>query len=114
MTTKSDTQGLVLSLKGAPETPHTIVGLRGQYRPDRPTPIGGEGEVTLAEAKAAIDSGAPLKLVDIPKTKVDDFRELAAAELHEARAGITAARKDGLEGAETGVLADQIDAVKEQ
>ena len=114
MTTKTENPGLILSLKGAPGTPHTIVGLRGLYRPDTPTPIGGEGEVTVAEAKAAIEAGAPLELVSIPKGKLDAVRAEVEADLHEARLGVTAARKDGLQGAETGVLADQIDAVKEQ
>lgn len=106
--------GLVLNLKGAPETPHTVVGLRGQYRPTQPTPIGGEGEVTLDEAKAAIEAGAPVDLVNIAKTKLDDLRKAAAEDLALARMGAVQARKDEPTAAEADVINDHADAVKEQ
>ena len=108
------TVGLVLTLKGAPETPHTVVGLRGQYRSTQPTPIGGENEPTIEEAKAAIANGAPVELVDIAKGKVDDLRKAAAEDLAMARLGAVQARKDDPAPAEAAVIADHVDAVKEQ
>lgn len=105
--------GLQLTLGGAPQTPHTVIGVRGQYRPDQPTPIGGPGELTLGEAEAAIAAGAPLELVTIPKGKIDALREAAQADLAIARGGIAAARQDGPVGAETDQLKDHLDAVKD-
>jgi hypothetical protein len=110
---KSDYKGLILTLGGAPATPHTVVGLRGQYRPDRPTPIGGEGEVTLAEAQAAIDAGAHLEIVSISKAKIDDARKAAAADIADARRGVVEARQDQPVGAETDQLNDHLNAVKD-
>jgi hypothetical protein len=104
--------GLVLTLAGAPLTPHTVVGFRGQYRPDRPTPIGGDGQVTVDEANAAIAAGAPLELVNIAKTKLDELQQLANEDLAAARTGAVQARQDGPVGGETGVLSDHADAVK--
>jgi hypothetical protein len=46
--------GLVLTLEGAPGTPHTIPGLPGYFRADVPTPVGGENELSLDAAKAFI------------------------------------------------------------
>ena len=104
--------GLLLTLGGAPEVPHTVVGVRGQYRPDRPTPIGGPGELTITEAEAAIENGAPLEIVEISKTKLDALRAAAAAELQQARQGAVAARQDKPEGAEPGQIADHLNALK--
>jgi hypothetical protein len=103
----------VFNMPGAPETPHVIVGIRGIYRPDSPTPIGGEGEVTLEEAQAAIEAGAPLELVNIPKKDLDQVREQFAADLAAARTGAVQARQDGPVGAEAGVLNDHVEAVKD-
>ena len=105
--------GLVLTLQGAPETPHTVVGVRGQYRTTRPTPIGEVGELTLAEAKLAIENGAPLELVNIAKSKVDELRTAAAEDLQLARQGAVTARQESPAGAEAAVLSDHIEAVKE-
>lgn len=111
---EAKTVGLVLTLKGAPETPHTVVGLRGQYRPTQATPIGGENEPTLEEATAAIANGAPVELVDIAKGKVDELRKAAADDLAVARLGAVQARKDDPTAAEAAVIADHVEAVKEQ
>jgi hypothetical protein len=105
--------GLILTLPGAPVTPHTIVGVRGLYRSDVPTPIGGSGELTLEEAKTAIDNGAPVALVNIAAKDVDAVRAQVEADISAARTGAIAARQDGPVGAEAGVLSDQLDAVKD-
>ena len=106
--------GLILDLgNGTPFSPHTVVGVRGQYRPDRAVPIGGPGELSYEEAVAAVSSGAPLKLVNLPKGKVDELRELALEDLASARRGAVQARQDGLEGAEVAALSDHLDAVKD-
>jgi hypothetical protein len=106
--------GVLLDLgAGAPLSPHTVVGVRGQYRPDNAVPIGGEGEASVDEIEAAIASGAPLKLVNIPKTQVDQLRALAAEDIAAARRGAVIARQDGLVGAEAALLSEHIDAVKD-
>jgi len=104
--------GLILVFPGAPETPHSVVGLRGLYRSDSPTPIGGDGELTVDEAKAAIDAGAPLALVNIAAKELDAARAQVEADIAAARTGAVAARQEGPVGAEAGVLNDQLDAVK--
>jgi hypothetical protein len=110
---KNSYQGLILTLGGAPATPHTVAGLRGQYRPDRPTPIGGEGELSIAEAQAAIDAGAHLEIVTISRTDIDDVRDAAAADIADARRGVVEARQDNPVGAETDQINDHLDAVKD-
>jgi hypothetical protein len=105
--------GALLDLGGAPLSPHTCVGVRGQYRPDRPTPLGGEGEVTVAEVQAGIAAGAHLKLVNIPKAKIDELRALAAEDLAAARRGAVLSRQDGLVGAEAALNSEHLNAVKE-
>lgn len=106
--------GLILNLgNGTPFSPHTVVGVRGQYRPDRAVPIGAPGELSLEEAIAAVNSGAPLQLVNLPKNKVDELRALALEDLANARRGAVQARQDGLEGAEVAALSDHLDAVKD-
>ena len=68
-------QGLVLTLGGAPPTPHTVEGLPGLYSPDRPTPVGGIGEPTLTQAKAADKApGVPVRLVAISPKDLQRLR----------------------------------------
>ena len=109
---KNGQQGLVLTLAGAPLTPHVIVGLRGLYRPDVPTPIGGDGEVSVDEANAAIANGAPLELVDIAAKDLDAAKAQHEEDLAAARTGAVQARQDGPVGAEANTLNDNLDAVK--
>jgi hypothetical protein len=105
--------GAVLDLgEAAPISPHTIVGLRGQYRPDRPTPIGGHDEVSIEEVEAAIAKGAHVKIVNIPKGQLDELRALAAEDIAAARRGAVQARQDGPVGAENALISDHLDAVK--
>ena len=104
--------GVILTLTGAPETPHTVVGLRGQYLPNRATPIGGPGEITVAEVEAAIANGAPLEIVSVSKSKLEGLRAESAQDLEDARRGAAIARQGGLVGAEQAVLNDHVEAVK--
>lgn len=79
---------LILTLGGAPTSAHTVTGYPGTYRPDRPTPIGGPGEPTLAQAQAAdADPGVPLELIEIPANQVQALR-LAAEADRRADAGL--------------------------
>lgn len=85
--------GLRLTLPGAPNTPHTLSGLPGHYRPDIPTPVGGDGEITLELAQQfADDEGAPVELVEIKDVKAAE--ELADATTKEARKGSIAEATD--------------------
>jgi hypothetical protein len=73
-----DAFGLVLTLGGAPQTPHTVEGLLGLYRPDRPTPVGGLLEPTLEQAKAADKNpDCPVELVELDPKHVTVLREQA-------------------------------------
>jgi hypothetical protein len=89
MTPKSSSQtrqiGLRLTLGGAPTELHTVAGLSGFYRPDRPTPVGGEGEPTVEEAQAAVKAGAHLEIVELQDDEADELRALAAHDHERAR-----------------------------
>ena len=86
--TESKTKGLRLTVGGAPEVPHTIPGVPGLYLPNRPVPVGGPGELDEKSAKALNDDKTvPLEVVDVPKGKVDEFRQLAENDRLEARQG---------------------------
>lgn len=79
---------LILTLGGAPASPHTVDGLPGMYRPDRPVPVGGPGEATPAQAKAAdADPGVPVQIVHVPEGDVPALR-LAAENDRRAEAGL--------------------------
>lgn len=79
---------VVLTLGGAPPVAHTILGLYGTFRPDRPTPVGGPGELTLQQAKDAdADEGCPLELVQIPESEVPKLRKQAEQD-RRAEAGL--------------------------
>lgn len=77
--------GLKLTLPGAPRTYHTVQGVLGYFHPDRPTPVGGPGELSLEVARKLDKApGVHLELV-----------EMSAAEADEAAAAIRQHRKDG-------------------
>lgn len=91
---ESKTQGLRLTLGGAPDTPHTIPGVPGLFRPNVPTPVGGPGEIDAKLAKKLHDDKkVDLELVDIPKGKVDDARATAQQDVMDARHGLLDSRK---------------------
>ena len=72
---------LILTLGGAPNVPHTVDGVYGTFRPDRPTPVGGPGEPTLQQAKDADKNpGVPLELIQIPEADVQGLRKQADAD----------------------------------
>lgn len=77
--------GLVLDLPGAPETPHVIPGVAGYYRPNIPTPVGGDGELTLDAAKELDKGSEHLRLVEIAPKDVEAAEKVAADTLKEAR-----------------------------
>jgi hypothetical protein len=86
---ESKTQGLRLTVGGAPDVPHTIAGVPGLFRPTTPTPVGGPGELDTTFAKQLHDDGkVPLELVDIPKGKIDAVRDQAEQDKLEARTGL--------------------------
>lgn len=107
MASASKQQGLILTLEGAPNTPHLVTGVPGLYRPNIPTPI---GEVmTLAEAKRiSDDESIPLDLVEV---KNESAARDAASEALAASRNVQRAlrRAKGNEGAQ---LQDEIDATK--
>jgi hypothetical protein len=107
---KKTVKGVVFTLAGAPATPHIVLGVPGLYRPDVPTPVDDE---RLELVKAAIANGAPLDVVDIPKTKLETAQAQALEDLAAARTGAVTARQDGLVGAEAGVLTDLNDSTKD-
>lgn len=111
---KSKTYGLILTLGHAPRVPHVVIGLPGLYSPDRPTPVGGPGELSEADArKAGKNPELHVKLVEIPASLVKSAREATAKDREEARKGLLAARKlDDLDGAEFGQINDESDALK--
>lgn len=109
------TKGLVLTLGGAPATSHVVAGVPGHYRPDRPVPVGGPGELTLAAAQAASDDeSVPLALVEIPADQVDELREQAIAERREIIGGLAAASRDQASQHEANILNDQVAATATQ
>jgi hypothetical protein len=102
--------GLRLTLGGAPNTPHTVVGIPGVYRPDIPTPVGGEGELSLERAKEIAESNVDLELVevkDILTAKTQNAKDVA-----EARNAAAAASRDNPTSAERERLKDEIESVK--
>lgn len=102
-------KGLVLTLGGAPNTPHFIPGVSGLFRPDIPTPVG--LAVSEAEAKKLdSDPSMPLALVDI-----DDL-EAATEAYEQAVSGSVSVqrklRRSKTKGAEEAHINDEIDATK--
>lgn len=74
------------NLGGAPATPHVIAGWPGYYRADVPTPVGGDGELTLEAARELAATGA-VELVDIPDSEVKVAEEQAKADIQAGREG---------------------------
>lgn len=114
MSTTTARKGLVLTLGGAPSEPHTVPGVPGQFHPDRPVPVGGAGELTLARAQQIdTDPRLPLKLVDIPASAdVDELRDQAAADVQAGRAAVRDARRQQPKGDENERITDHAKAVK--
>lgn len=92
--------GLRLTLPGAPATPHTVQGVNGYFWPDRATPVGGPGELSLESArKVDAAEGAPLELVEITDKQAAEYAaHLAAFRAANGRHLAEAARQGGAEG----------------
>jgi hypothetical protein len=103
--------GLRLTLGGAPLTPHTVPGVPGQYRPNVPTPVGQDGELSLDDAKRAVDDHPDvLELVTISEKDVKAAKKLADDTAQAVRRGLADAAQVA-EGAEVSVLKDEKAAV---
>jgi hypothetical protein len=104
--------GLRLTLGGAPNNPHIVEGVLGVYRPDRPTPVGGPGEVSVEVAKRLEDDkSVPLELVELTAEEVTKLRPAAKAERTKARKAAVDARKSA-DGHEAELAADQLKATR--
>jgi hypothetical protein len=101
--------GLVLTLGGAPATPHVIAGVPGHFRPNVPTPVGEEGEIPLEDAKAFAKEH-DLALVEITDAKAKKAKKLAEDTAEAIRKGLEDAAAVA-EGAEPGLINDEKAAV---
>lgn len=101
--------GLCLTLGGAPNTPHTVPGLPGYFRPDIPTPVGGDGQMSLEDAKAAAASCDVLELVEVED--VAKAEQVAADDLEQGRSGIQQSARDKLDTTEKNRLRDEANAI---
>jgi hypothetical protein len=104
--------GLILTLEGAPATAHFIPGVPGYFRPDSPTPVGGDGELTLDYAQTLHEGTEPLKLVEIAKSKVAAAVETAKQDLAEGRDAVAETRATKPTGEEAARVAAEQDALK--
>lgn len=103
-------KGLRLTLGGAPASPHFVAGVPGLYRPDIPTPVGHEGEMSIEEAEGyANDPAIPLELIEFRGLK--EAQEQAQADIDAARSGIATAARTGPEGSETARIEGEAAAV---
>lgn len=88
---------------GAPNAPiqlqrwvdDQLVNVPGIYRPDRATPVGGDGQISLDLAKElADDPNVPLKLIDLSDSEAEVLSGKASEDLAAARRGVVAAKKE--------------------
>lgn len=102
--------GLRLTLPGAPANAHTIPGVPGFYRPDRPTPVGGPGDpLDLDTARqVAADPGVWLELVTLEDP---DAARAAYADEVRTQTGALRAVAATVQGDEAAVLTDQLASV---
>jgi hypothetical protein len=113
----SKRHGVRLIIGGAPDTPHTISGLRGYFRPDVPTPVGKPGDVIedLDEAKKAVEARKDaLELVEISAGEVAAAEAQVEADLDAGQKGLIAARADGRAADDTSRFTDERNAVKKE
>ena len=107
--------GLLLTLEGAPATPHVLAGLPGHFRPGVPRPVGGDGDaLTLDQAKTAVKERKDvLELVEITSTNftVAEAEKLAEQDAKAARAQLRDAAAVA-DGAEVSRVEDETKAVK--
>lgn len=88
MAKEAKPRGLVLTLDGAPDTPHTFPGVTGLFRPGEPVPVGEGYDISLERAKEIdADAGAPLSLVDLGPRQVKAQERKQEAEEQAAQQG---------------------------
>jgi hypothetical protein len=105
--------GLILTLGGAPASPHVVSPLPGYYRPDVPHLVGGpDDDLTLEQAKEAAEEHDCLKLVEVSATKEEAAEEAAAADLQAGRNALIDARRDGRAGDAPSRAQDEAAALK--
>ncbi len=106
--------GLILTLGGAPASPHVVTPLPGYYRPDTPHLVGGpDDDLTLEEAKAAVkEYPDTLELVEVSETKAKEAEEVADQDLARGRNALGQARRDGRAGDSPSRAKDEAAAVK--
>lgn len=89
--------GLILTLPGAPATPHIVydaagILVPGYFHRDVPTPVGGDGDLGLATARElADDPSTHLALVDLKAAECAAAREYWSEVLPTLRGGLTQA-----------------------
>lgn len=105
--------GLILTLGGAPASPHVVSPLPGYYRPDVAHLVDGpDDDLTLEEARAAEKAHDSLKLVEVAPHKENEAEEIASADLQAGRNGLVEARKDGRAGDAPSRSQDEAAALK--
>lgn len=88
--------GLILTLGGAPASPHVVSPLPGYYRPDVPHLVGEAGDdLSLEQARAAVKEHDILELVEVPSALEQEAEEVAAKDLQAGRNALNETRRDG-------------------
>jgi hypothetical protein len=108
-------QGLLLTLGGAPASPHVVSPLPGYYRPDVAHLVGEAGDdLTLDEAKAAVKNHSDiLELVDVSAADVERAEAVATQDLAAGRNALGDARRDGRTEDSRSRAKDEATALKE-
>jgi hypothetical protein len=102
-------KGLILTLEGAPNTPHVVEGVPGLYRPDVPTPIG--ETVGFEQAKKYdADESVPLKIVEIKDAEL--AKHLFDEAIADSKNIQRSLRRSKGKGGESAFLEDEINATK--
>jgi len=105
--------GLILTLGGAPASPHVVSPLPGYYRPDVPHLVGGpEDDLTLAEAREAAKNHDILELVEVTPADAEAAEAVAEQDLAAGRNALADVRRDGRAGDSPSRAKDEADAVK--
>lgn len=106
--------GLILTLGGAPATPHMVSPLPGYYRPDVPHLVGGDGDdLTLEQAREAAETHSDvLKLVEVPAAAVADAERIHAEDVQRGKGALQEARRDGRLDDFPSRSKDEIEALK--
>jgi hypothetical protein len=106
--------GLILTLGGAPASPHVVTPLPGYYRPDVPHLVGGpDDDLTLAEAKQAVkDHPDTFELVEVDAAGTQAAEQVAGEDLARGRNALGEARRDGRAGDAPSRAKDEASALK--